>query len=374
MTGGSARTISAAETVCSPAPRADWEAVLASAPRALPTQRPDWLRSVCAVDGYQDVSRLYRTGDGRRLVLPLVRRPVPGVAGRWAPLASLPVGWGPGGLVGEDGVLRPEDVRMVVADLAGAGAVDVHLRPDPASAAVWESAVPARVVRQPAMAQTVPLDGGFDRVWRTRFRGDTRNRVRRAERAGVVVERDDTGALVPVFHRLYALSVARWAARDGIPPALARRRAARREPEQKLRTVAGDPATGCRIYGAFHDGRPVAAIVVLFPPGLWSSAPAVGPGAAAYWRGAMDEDRAGHTYANYLLHRTAIQDAADAGCPAYHMGESAPGSPLALFKSRFGAVEQHYAGYRLAPPAVTALIAARRRAARTARTLLTRWV
>jgi hypothetical protein len=351
-----------AETVCSPAPREDWEAVLASAPRALPTQRPDWLRSVCAVDGYQDVSRLYRTGDGRRLVLPLVRRRVHGVGGRWAPLASLPVGWGPGGLVGEDGLLWPDDVRMVVADLAGTGAVDVRLRPDPASAAVWESAVPARVAREPGMAQTVPLDDGFDRVWRTRFRSDTRNRVRRAERAGVVVERDDSGALVPVFHRLYALSVARWAARDGIPPALARRRAARREPEHKLRTVADNPATGCRIYAAFHDGRPVAAIVVL-----------LAPGAAAYWRGAMDEARAGSTYANYLLHRTAIQDAAEAGCRAYHMGESAPGSPLALFKSRFGAVEEHYASYRLAPVAVTALAAARHRAARAARTLLTRW-
>jgi hypothetical protein len=29
------------------------------------------------------------------------------------------------------------------------------------------------------------------------------------------------------------------------------------------------------------------------------------------------------------------------------MGDSAPGSSLALFKSRFGAVEQPYASYRL---------------------------
>ena len=356
------QAVSTGGTVRVPAPRDDWEAVLASAPRALPTQRPDWLRSICAVDGYQDVSRLYRTGDGRRLVLPLVRRRVRGVGSRWAPLASLPVGWGPGGLLAEGGVLSPDDVRMVIGDLARAGAVDVYLRPDPAFAAVWESAVPAPVPRQPGMAQTVPLDGGFDRVWRTGFRSDTRNRVRRAERAGVVVERDDSGALAPVFHRLYALSVDRWAARDGVPAALARRQAARREPERKLRTVTEDRAAGCRIYVAHHDGRPVAAIVVLFAAG-----------SAAYWRGAMDEAHAGRTYANYLLHRTAIQDAADAGCHAYHMGESAPGSPLALFKSRFGAVEQHYASYRLAPAAVPALVAARHRATRAARTLLARW-
>src|SRR5690606_12365765 len=68
---------------------------------------------------------------------------------------------------------------------------------------------------------------------------------------------------------------------------------------------------------------------------------------AVLWRGAMDEELAGRTYANYLLHRIAIEDAAAAGCLSYHMGDSAPGSSLALLKSRFGAVEQHYASYRI---------------------------
>jgi hypothetical protein len=30
-------------------------------------------------------------------------------------------------------------------------------------------------------------------------------------------------------------------------------------------------------------------------------------GGALYWRGAMDEDTAGKTYANYMLHRTVIR-------------------------------------------------------------------
>jgi hypothetical protein len=300
------------------------------------------LQCVCAVDGYEDASRLYETVDGRRLVLPLVRRRALGPA--LSPRAALPMGWGPGGLVGEGGTVRPEDVRMVVADLARRHPLRVRLRPDPTAAAVWEVGVPVGVAREPRMAQTLTLEGGFDHVWRTRFRGDTRTRVRRAERAGVVVERDDTGRLVPVFQQLYAMSVARWANRNGDPLALARWRAAWREPERKLRTVAETPSAGCRVYAAFLAGRPAAAIVVLFAPG-----------AAAYWRGAMDEELAGPAYANYLLHRVAIEDAADAGCAAYHMGESAPGSSLALFKSRFGTVEQHYATYRIEPALVTRL-------------------
>jgi Acetyltransferase (GNAT) domain len=329
--------------VTSPAPASAWNEIIDSAPRALPTQTRTWLECVCDVDGYEDASRIYETADRRRLVLPLVRRRIVGRA--FSTEAGLPVGWGPGGLVGEGGVVHPEDVRMVAADLARGGVLRVQLRPDPATAPTWEAGMPPGVLAEPRMAQTVFLEGGFDAVWRGRFRSDARTRVRRAERAGVVVERDESGRLVPIFHELYAKSVARWARRDGHPVTLARWRAARKEPRRKLTTVAAMLRTNCRVYVAFAGNKPAAAIVVLF-----------GTTTAAYWRGAMDETLAGRTCANYLLHRAAIEDAAGAGCLAYNMGDSAPGSSLALFKSRFGAVEQHYASYRFERVPITPLL------------------
>jgi hypothetical protein len=325
-----------------------WAEVLASAPAALPTQTPAWLRCVCAVDGYVDASRLYHTPDGRRLVLPLVRHRR---LGRFSPMASLPVGWGPAGLLAEGGILRPEDVAMVIGDLIRSPIVSVRLRPDPATAAVWAAGVPAGVDSEAWMAQAVSLEGGFDTVWRTRFRSQTRTKVRRAERAGVVVERDDTGRLAATFHRLYTLSAARWAQRGDGLPLIARWHAARREPARKVATVAAAPDAGCRLYLAYHDGRPVSGIVVIFAAG-----------AAAYWRGAMDAALAGPVCANYLLHRAAIQDAADAGCSTYLMGESAPGSSLAQFKSRFGAVEQHCATYRIERLPIARTVGTARRA------------
>jgi hypothetical protein len=334
-------------TTASPAPASAWEEIFAAAPRALPSQAPAWLKCVCTVDGYTDASRLYQTADGRRFVLPLVRRFRVGLLG--ATLDSLPTGWGPAGLLSEDGIVTPDDVRMVYTDLRRR-AMRLTLRPDPAMAAVWDEAMPAGVVRQPLTSHALPLDGGFDEVWKHRFRSDTRTRVRRAERAGVKVECDDAGAFVPIFQQLYAKSVDRWARQEGQPLALARFRAGRREPEHKLRTVATVYGTRCRIYTAFVDGQPAAAIVVLY-----------GTNTAAYWRGAMDEEVAGRTYANYLLHRTAIEDAAAAGCTTYNMGDSAPGSPLALFKSRFGAVEQNYASYRIERLAVTSVVERARR-------------
>jgi hypothetical protein len=336
----------------SPATPEVWEDVVASTPSALPSQTPTWMRCVCAVDGYVDASLLYETADGRRLVLPLARRRMLGPAA-FAARAALPIGWGPGGLLCEGRRVRLDDVRLVAADLARRPALRVELRPDPATAEIWEAGMPPSFRRKPGMAQSVSLEGGFDVVWRTRFRKDTRNRVRRAERLGVVVERDDTGGLVPVFRHLYAKSVERWARQSGEPQGMARWRAGRREPPHKLPTVAAMLGRGCRLYVAWFDGQPVAAIVVLLRPTTMT-----------YWRGAMDEELAGRSYANYLLHRTAIEDAAQSGCTAYCMGESAPGSPLALFKSRFGAVEQHYFSYSIERLPVTELARLPRGAAR----------
>jgi hypothetical protein len=334
-----------------PATADAWEDVLASTPDALPSQTPVWMQCLCAVDGYVDASLLYETTDGRRLILPLARRRMLGPA--LATRAALPIGWGPGGLLSEGGSVRHEDVRMVAADLARRPALRIQLRPDPATAGVWEAGMPAYARRTARMAQTVSLDGGFGIVWQHRFKRDTRTRVRRAERAGVVVERDDTGRLVPVFQHLYAKSMERWARQAGEPQGMARWRAGRREPPHKLPTVAAMLGTDCRLYVASLDGRPVAAIVVLLRPTTMT-----------YWRGAMDEELAGRSYANYLLHRTAIEDAAQSGCTAYCMGESAPGSPLALFKSRFGAVEQHYFSYSIERLPVTEVAHLPRGAAR----------
>ena len=96
----------------------------------------------------------------------------------------------------------------------------------------------------------------------------------------------------------------------------------------------------CRFWYAWKGDRPVAAILVLQDA------------SANYTRGAMDEALIGNTYANYLLHRLAIEDACRAGCRTYHMGETGNSDSLALFKSRFGAKAKPYSELRLELPAV----------------------
>jgi GNAT acetyltransferase-like protein len=331
------------------AARPAWHEALAADGDALVSQTPAWIDAVCASTGYDDVTRAYETDDGRRLVLPLMRRAHVPVA--LASEQSLPFGWGSGGLVATGRVSRA-DVAAVLADLARRPTLATHMRPSPAADGLWAG---ARGVRIRRTAYALDLDAGFDELWAHRFTGKVRRYCRKAERLGLVVESDCGGRLIPVFDRLYRRSVDRWAQQQHEPLALARWRARRRDPVRKFEAVARHLGAACRVWVASRDGEPAASIIVLRHGSH-----------ATYWRGAMDKELVGPSGANELLHRLAIEDACAGGARWYHMGDTTPGSPLARFKRGFGAGEQAYSGYRLERLPVTALEQGARRTVKRA--------
>ncbi|WP_210439613.1 GNAT family N-acetyltransferase [Nocardioides xinjiangensis] len=317
-----------------PASSRDWRELVASDPDALPTQSPEWIESLCAGGRYVDASTCHELPDGRRALLPLVRSARR--SGRAATLDSMPPSWGFGGPLVEGGVTA-DAVAAVVDDLVARHPLRIHLRPNPLHADVWSAAMAARpgVSARPACAHVLDLSGGFGTVWQQRFKAATRSQVRKAERMGVVVETDTAGRLLPELHALLRTSVDRWARHQHEPARLAQARFARRDPPAKLQTVAARLGASCRVSLARHDGRPVAAILVLQGRN------------AHYTRGAMDEELAAQTQANRLLHKVAIEAACEAGCRTYHMGESGTSAGLSQFKSRFGAVAHPYDEYVL---------------------------
>jgi len=315
-----------------PAPRDVWQDVIASDSQALVFQTPAWVDCICASGGYEDASCLYETRAGRRLILPMVRRS--GVP-RWLTTqASFFPGWGMGGLLADDPVRR-EDVALVFDDLLRRQVLRTTVRPNPLSAEVWAAARPAGVLSVPRLAHVLDLEGGFATVWSERFTGTARTAVRKAGRAEIVVECDATGRLVPVFHDLLRMSLDRWARQQHEPLALARLRGRRRDPLVKFRAMATLLGESCRIWVAWVEGRAAAAILVLQDKN------------ASYTRGAMDKQLAGPSRANYLLHQLAIEQACEAGCRSYHMGESGTSPSLAQFKTRFGAAPHRYAEYHV---------------------------
>ncbi|MFE9650477.1 GNAT family N-acetyltransferase [Streptomyces sp. NPDC006365] len=309
--------------ITTPAPRETWWELAAQDAACHVTQTPTWLDCLCGTGPYQDGSRLYEFDDGSRIVLPLVsrrRRP------QWLDAEeSWPADWGIGGPV-VAGHVGPEKARAVFGDLARRPVLQIGVRLRPGDAEAWEKAVPTGFRMEPHMTQVVNLDGGFGTVWQRRFHTRVRRDVRRAESAHLDVEVDRTGRLVPVFHHLYEQSIERWAGQQHEPLALARWRRRREFPSRRLAEVAARFGEACAIWVAWHAGEPAAAAVVLRHGHH-----------AKLWRAAMNRELAHPVRASPLLMRLAIEEACEAGCRCYDMGESAPGSSLAHFKAGFGA-------------------------------------
>jgi hypothetical protein len=319
--------------VTSPAPRDVWNELLAADPFSLVTQSPGWLDSRCTLGGYDDASRLYEREDGRRLLLPMVSRRGLGDGGL-AVQSSFGEGWGMGGLLAPGGVTR-DDVAVVARDLVARPALRTLVRPNPLLADAWGAAAGGSTRELPRLAHVLDLAGGYDHVWRTCFAQGARTNVRKAEKAGVVVERGSSEEHVTAFYGLFDRQLDRWGAGQHEPLWLARFRGHRRDPVRKFHLLAQALGDAFGVWVASLDGRPIATTIVLRGTN------------AHYTRGAMDIEAAGPTRANYLLQARAIQDACEMGCRHYHFGESGRSTSLAFFKSRFGAEGIPYSEYRL---------------------------
>ena len=314
-----------------PAPRPVWREVVDADPNALVYHTPEWVDCVCSTGPYEDATRLYETWDGRLLVLPMVRRAYAG--GAFSRQGSFPPGWGSGGVLSRH-PLRPEDIASVYADLSSQrNVLRTFIQPCSRTSAAWSAAPMPGVKSVPRLAHVLDLGGGFDAVWQKRFTGSARTAVRKAEKSGVVVEHDTTGALLPQFLDLLERSRERWAQQQHEPLLLARWRARHSNSLAKFRAIAAAVPASFHLYLAQHEGRAVAGILVYHKAGVM------------YSRGAMIKESAGPVRANYLLHRLAIENACEDGCTFYDFGESGASRQLAQFKTRFGATPTPYREY-----------------------------
>jgi Acetyltransferase (GNAT) domain len=322
--------------VQSPAPRSAWRSVLDASDEATAYHTPEWLDAACETAGLEDVSKLYEGPDGRHIVLPMVRRAsaIPGMTADW----SMPPNWGYGGII-SSGRIDADDVATVLPDLLAAKAGRTIVKPGPLSGAAWNG-VPAQS-RIPHLVHVVDLRGGFAHIWSKRFSSGARNKIRKAEKAGVEIAWDTTGRLLRPHYDLYLRWARRRATDHGLPVALALRLARRREPYRRFEAVARRFGDRCRIGVAWIGGEAAASTIIL-RNGVH----------AHYWRSAIDRDRAARTYANHLLLASALEEAAGFGCEYFHMGESGGVESLMQFKEHVGGERRRYDEYRFEHPIV----------------------
>src|SRR5450631_4333557 len=105
-------------TAVGPAARQAWSQIAATHPDLAVFHLPEWMDCVCEAGPFTDATRLYEAPDGRRLVLPLARHRL--LPGRLSMYDSWPPDWegarDSGRLLGEHGIVTPDDVRDVIID------------------------------------------------------------------------------------------------------------------------------------------------------------------------------------------------------------------------------------------------------------------
>jgi hypothetical protein len=318
-------------TVVTPAPRDTWQRVLSNDRDALPEDTPEWEDALMGGGSYRDASRLYPFADSREVVLPLVRRRGPIGLGGW--LQSYPAGWGIGGLVGSDA--SADTVSEVPADLHRIRMQRIAIRPDPRCWPTWDGTLDDGSSVIPRRAHVIDSTGGEDAAW-AKVSKSARRGVRTAERAGIrIIKTGHSGAHLEDYYGLFLLSVDRSAEQQHEPQALARARARRRDPMNKLQAMARHLGTRFVVTLAYLGDVPVAGSITLF-------------GQTAHGtRSAMERVQMGSTGAGDLVLWTTIKMACDLACTAYRLGESGQSTTLAQFKEKFGARPHHYAELRL---------------------------
>lgn len=335
--------------VQSPAPREVWRRLMLLDHEALPYQSPAWLDSLCALGKHKDASRAYRFNGGHQYILPMVSRR--GLPERLSVAESMPYAWGRGGVI-SSAPPRVEHLRAIFEDLASLPYLRIAVRPNPRHAHLWSAAAPPSVTVVPGLAHVLDLSGGFEEVWSRRFKKTTRTRVRKAERTSIVVERDTTGRLVPVFHQLLRSSFNRWADKQHEPRLLANLRGGRRDPMIKFSSIARHFGEACHVWIAWVEGKPAAAAFVLQYGNVNDA------------RGAIDRQALGTSGANDLIQKLSIEEACRSGCRYYHFGETGASTSLAHYKQRFGATPHPHAEYFLEKLPITAADGHLRRAAK----------
>lgn len=309
--------------------RPAWEELVDQDPSVALSKTPQWADCICGCDHFSDATLLFRGQDGRRLILPRLRKS--GISSCPGVFASPPRYWNLGadesGFLSEGGPVSPTEIRALLREVQRHAGLRTRIVVGRDEARAWASAVPSTVYSIVRTAHLLDLSGGFSTVWSKRFTSKVRSNSRKAERRGIVVESDSTGRLIPVFDVLYRSSVDRWAQARGYPLTLMRWLAQRQHPQSRFEAVARALGERCTVWIAWRDGEPIAGVMTLTRGSR-----------VTYWRGAMDKERARGTGANDLLHRCAIEVACAGDRQSYDFGLSQT-ADLKRFKSTFGACE-----------------------------------
>jgi hypothetical protein len=265
-------------------------------------------------------ARLYELSFGERS-----RFLVPGVLAcrrlrTLSTLLAMPLAW-EGTPIAIAGELGAGQVRAFFRALTGVGALRIN------GGALCSPPSVGDVVER--STHVLQLSQDFGTIWTQRFTKKNRNTCRKAERAGITVERVQGTEGAELYYDLYTPATQAWG------------QAAPAYPRALFQALGG--SAHVEFWLAFQGAAVVAGAVLL-----------LGSDDVFYWSGAMDRTYAGLSPSNLVL-RDAIRSACERGFRVIDFGASVGLAGVQRFKESFGAelksfrsVSLHTFGYRVA--------------------------
>jgi hypothetical protein len=162
--------------------RPAWVDIVARDESIALSKTPEWIDCICSASGFSDATLLFRGEDGRRLILPRLRKTgTPSFLGLFE---SPPPGWGLGadasGFLSEGGPASSGQTRALIQEIQRHPGLRTRIMVGRDDAAVWASAAPSTLYSTTRIAQVLDLRGGFSTVWSERFTSKVRSNLRRA--------------------------------------------------------------------------------------------------------------------------------------------------------------------------------------------------
>ncbi len=167
----------------------------------------------------------------------------------------------------------------------------------------------------------VDMTGGFDVVWNSRYDKARRRRARRAEEAGIVVERGDGLHDVIRFFGVYRERLRDWDGGEG-------------HPQQLFTSLVSRGGERVRLYLACQGEELLGGHLNFYYKDE-----------VIAWYG-MASARGGELQAGTLLYATCMREACEAGYRSYNLGSSLGKASLIEYKESLGGVVYRYPTFR----------------------------
>lgn len=180
-----------------------WEEIVASSENAYFFHTPAWAKIMEETYGHETATRLYEI-TGNEILVPMMKHKRYG----FCTFSSMAGGYGG---IFSTSALTPDIIKKVLKDIVGGKSLLLNISLPPfVDLPIREDAFVKEVNSEWNYTHVLPLEQGFEYLWKKRFVGKTRTAVRKAEKSGVKVLEASLLENVRQFYKLYVETSRRW--------------------------------------------------------------------------------------------------------------------------------------------------------------------